>query len=453
MLKIIPYINGIPRSSGDFLSRNPAVSYLLSDGKEGGSAALIDAGVDPQQVNADINKKGCLLEYVLITHYHTDHICKLTEIVKKFPEVTIGIHPLSLDQLLRQGFKRVFSIRDNMKISLGNSTLTALFSPGHTSDSICYLDADMDTIFTGDTLLGGGIGCCDYGNGGSRNKFYLSVNKLLKLLPQQSKIYPGHYSEYYNVSPPYLWALEKDTNPYLVNAVNGKYGDFDRELKKFSSELEMYNYALLNSAQIDAICSLEKATWIPELQASRDTILQRLELGHTIFGLKIQGELLGMIGWRYSDYSPQDTLLDFPQKFTQFTKAVSVSHEKARSAFIYNVGVKVTRREKGLGSLLLQGAFEKIRSDGIHHVFVDSRIPSYRGSQKGVHEQVNPIPEFASAVNRYFSQGRFPLDSEYILDPTVRFYINNGFKPWTILRDFIPDESSGNMRIICYVEL
>jgi glyoxylase-like metal-dependent hydrolase (beta-lactamase superfamily II) len=429
------------------------MSYLLSSDKQDCSAVLIDASVDPKQVSADLKKKRCRLAYILLTHYHADHIYNLSEMLKEFPEVKIGIHSYSLERLASQGYKNIFPIEDNVQTRFGDIEMTALYTPGHTVDSVCFWDENGENIFTGDTIFGGGIGCSDYGSGGNRNIFYQTILKLLKILPPQTKVYPGHYSEHYKTSPPYPLSTEKTLNPYLINTLHGRHGDFDRELKNFSRDFEIYDYAIMDESHIDEICALEKATWIPELQASKSTILKRLRLGHLILAIKRQDELLGMASWRYSNFSIEHPLKNFPHDFAEFSTHISASREEAQSAFIYNVGVKTTSREKGIGSLLLQEAFVRMRADGIAHVFVDSRLPSYNGSQKNDDEDVQQIPEFKSAIDRYYSRGKFPLESEFSLDPTVRFYMGNGFRPWAILKDFIKDKSSGNMRIICYMVL
>ena len=40
-----------------------------------------------------------------------------------------------------------------------------------------------------------------------------------------------------------------------------------------------------------------------------------------------------------------------------------------------------------------------------------------------------------------------------LVDPILRFYTINGFRPWLIKNEFIQDESSGNIRIICYINI
>ena len=49
----------------------------------------------------------------------------------------------------------------------GDLELRALFTPGHTDDSYCFILKDK--IFTGDTLLIGGTGRTDFQNGNAED--------------------------------------------------------------------------------------------------------------------------------------------------------------------------------------------------------------------------------------------------------------------------------------------
>jgi glyoxylase-like metal-dependent hydrolase (beta-lactamase superfamily II) len=46
-------------------------------------------------------------------------------------------------------------LADRQRIDLGNRTLTVLFTPGHSPDSICLLDEGHGLLFAGDTLITG----------------------------------------------------------------------------------------------------------------------------------------------------------------------------------------------------------------------------------------------------------------------------------------------------------
>ncbi|MDY7037492.1 MAG: GNAT family N-acetyltransferase [Thermodesulfobacteriota bacterium] len=450
------YRNHVPREwlvKDSFLDRNPNMSYLLSSGKENSRSILIDASGDVDRIIHDLEQRGSTLDYILVTHSHPDHTFNLSVLEKKFTNISIGIHPTSLKALPCRESNNFFPLKEGMVIRDGDIELTVVYSPGHTLDSVCYWDRNENHFFSGDVIFGGNIGCSAYQSGGNRNTFYKTIVNLLEILPSNTKIYPGHSSETYQTMPPYSLSAEKVKNSYLSNALQGNRGHFDRDLKEFSIEFEPDNYVMLHEPDIDKIYALEKETWIPELQASRETILTRLRSGHKILAINEYDGLWGVIGWCYSRFSIHDPVNNFPKKFTEFSTRKSCSEKSAQSAFIYNVGVKPGRRGKGVGSLLLQWAFEKIKEDGIHQIFLDSRLPSYNGSQQTHHEKVDQNQEFRKAIDRYFTGNQFPDDRVFMLDSRVRFYMKNDLKPWLILKDFIQDKPSGNIRVICYLNL
>jgi hydroxyacylglutathione hydrolase len=452
-MNIISYLTRLPVPEGEFTERNPNISYLLTSEGRNPQSIIIDAGADPRELQADLLKNNSTLTHILITHIHNDHTANLDELMKLFPGVRPGIPGVSLSGFKSPGYSNAFTLKHNMHIKFGDQIIAVLHTPGHTFDSVCFWSQTEKALFSGDTLFGGGIGCADYDAGGNRNIFYQTIGSLIKWLDPESRIYPGHFSEKYQVLPPYNLAGEKVHNPYVVNALQGKRGAFDRDLREFSIEFENYNANIMDESQVDRLYQLEKQSWVPELQASREKILTRILMGHQILALEKNSELFGMVCWRYSACSIDVGKECFPGTFEEFSGERAEAVRKPLSAFIYNVGVKAGSRQNGTGSLLLQEAFQNIRDQGVNQVFVDCRMPSYNGSQVLPNEKIKPNPAFKAAVDRYFATGQIPAKSEFDLDPRLRFYIKNGFQPWLLLNNFINDYSSGNKRLICFINL
>jgi len=438
---------------GGFIERNPNLSYLLTEGNGNRESVLIDANLQPKQLEQELKEKKSTLQGVFLTHLHGDHIADLKAVTKMFPFIKFYVNSRSIEALESSGLRNISPLEDGQIVLLNNLELVTLFTPGHTYDSLSLWSPKYKIVFTGDTLFGGGIGCSDYSNGGNRNIFYSTLQNLLQKLNPETDVYPGHFSEHYHSAPPYPLSGELATNPYLVSVSNGNRGDFDRALKHFSEEFEKDDHLFLSEPEINWICELEKEAWIPELRASKETILKRILSSHKMLALRNNNKLLGMVSWRYDEFSIKDHPSKFPKDFNEFSLKKSAPKAKARSAFIYNLGVRASVRKQGVGSSLLQWAFEAIRNDGIEQVFVDSRIPSYQGSNYGEVENVVPANEFAETINNYFSQRFISEKEKLLIDPILRFYITNGFRPWLIKNDFIQDKSSGNIRIICYINL
>jgi hydroxyacylglutathione hydrolase len=438
---------------GGFITRNPNISYLLTSCGVRKESVLVDTNVNPKKLEQELKDKQSSLKGVFFTHFHHDHTKNLKSIVRMFPFVKFYVSNRSRDSVKSFGLKNVEFLEDEQTVLLDNLELVCWFTPGHTFDSVCLWVPKHEMLFTGDTIFGGGIGCSDYTNGGNRNVFYSTLQALLEKLTPKTSIYPGHYSEHYSSSPPYLFSGELAKNPYLVSVSKGKRGEFDFALKEFSVDFETNDHFMLTESDINLICELEKETWIPELRASKQTILKRLSLGHKMLALGTRDKLSGMVAWRYDSFSLKDSPDKFAPDFNEYANQKSLYKPEAKSAFIYNLGVRFSGREQGVGSALLQYAFETIRTDGINQVFVDSRIPSYQGSVHGGFEKFTPENEVTETVNKSLSQNFVPEKETLLIDPVLRFYTTNGFNPWLIKNQFIQDKSSGNIRIICYINL
>ena len=100
-------------------------------------------------------------------------------------------------------------VKDDEIIKLDKLNFRAIYTPGHTSDSFCFL---MDKyLFSGDTLLINGTGRTDFQNGSSTDAYNSIFNRLLKL-PDDTLLYPAHDYKGETVS---TIGKEKRSNPRL----------------------------------------------------------------------------------------------------------------------------------------------------------------------------------------------------------------------------------------------
>lgn len=170
-------------------------------------AALIDTVKEEVptylQLLADLDLH---LVAVLDTHTHADHITGAGELRDKTDCTTF---------LGEQAQSACIShaLRDGEKIAVGELSLTALHTPGHTNDSFCYLleNTDQSYVFTGDTLLIRGTGRTDFQNGNASDQYHSLFDKLLTL-PAATWVYPGHDYKGWMVS---TIGEEKAHNPRL----------------------------------------------------------------------------------------------------------------------------------------------------------------------------------------------------------------------------------------------
>ena len=146
------------------------------------------------------------LEYVIDTHTHADHITGAGALREATGAITLlgeQANSTCVSQPLHHG----------QIISIGDLTLQALHTPGHTDDSYSFILNNQNQlyVFTGDTLLIRGSGRTDFQNGDASAQYH-SLFSLLLTLPDNTWVYPGHDYKGWMVS---TIAEEKAHNPRL----------------------------------------------------------------------------------------------------------------------------------------------------------------------------------------------------------------------------------------------
>jgi glyoxylase-like metal-dependent hydrolase (beta-lactamase superfamily II) len=164
------------------------LSYLIGSQ---GSAAVIDAALEPEIYLDLAQRYGWTITAVLDTHIHADHLSRARRLVEQSGAT------LYLPNQKRAAFS--FSpLRDRAVLNIGAAQLVALHTPGHTLESTSYL-LDDQILFTGDTLFLAGVGRPDLEASPAEARqraslLYRSLQRLLTLSPE-TLILPGHTSE------------------------------------------------------------------------------------------------------------------------------------------------------------------------------------------------------------------------------------------------------------------
>jgi len=174
--------------------------YLVYDEKSS-KACLIDPAVYDSKVMKIISEKGLSLEYIILTHGHFDHILG----TNKFKEMTsakIVAHELEVEYLQDPAKSMTAEhgggiispdilLKDGDVLTLGDSSLKVIHTPGHTKGSCCFYCEKQKILFSGDTIFKGAVGCWNL-YGGSYDDLIKSLRKLKFIIDKNYKIYSGH---------------------------------------------------------------------------------------------------------------------------------------------------------------------------------------------------------------------------------------------------------------------
>ena len=187
--------------------------YLITD-KNTKKSAIIDPGGISSELDAKINKLGTEnIEYILMTHGHFDHIRKALRYQKLTgAKLAIGVNEaeftkdrnLNLCRVPLEPFEVDILLNDGDALALGETKITVIATPGHTIGGVCFIA--QNCLFTGDTIMKGTIGRCDF-NTGNHEQMRESVSKI-RALTQNYNLYPGH-------GEPSTLNAEKENNLHL----------------------------------------------------------------------------------------------------------------------------------------------------------------------------------------------------------------------------------------------
>jgi hydroxyacylglutathione hydrolase len=155
-------------------------AFLVRD-RQSGTVAAVDTP-DGDAIVAEAEKLGWRVDMILNTHWHPDHIGGNRRVVEAFGARVVG--PSEDGKI--PGLHRVVSEGD--EISLGETVLEVLETPGHTLGHIVYHVPGARAAFVGDTLFA--LGCGRLFEGTPEAMW----SSLLKLrgLPPETVIFCAH---------------------------------------------------------------------------------------------------------------------------------------------------------------------------------------------------------------------------------------------------------------------
>lgn len=199
--------------------------YLCHDA---GEAILVDASCktasERQEVLSVIEERGLDVRHLLLTHAHVDHIfgCRFFEDQYgqrfKAHEAAVSFIERAKEQATAFGVDvdppsvPTSFLDEGDTLSFGTVTLEVLHTPGHSPDSICFVDASSDQALTGDVLFQNSIGRTQGLPQTSRAQLLASISEKLLPLGDEVTIYPGH-------GPVTTIGRERQQNPFVQEAL------------------------------------------------------------------------------------------------------------------------------------------------------------------------------------------------------------------------------------------
>jgi glyoxylase-like metal-dependent hydrolase (beta-lactamase superfamily II)/rhodanese-related sulfurtransferase len=168
-----------------------AAYYIESNGE----AAIIDPLREVEPYLKKAAKDNAIIKYIFETHFHADFVSGHVDLAGK-SGAAIVYGPTA-----KTSFESHIA-SDGEQFKVGELTITALHTPGHTPESTTYLLTDKNgkphCIFTGDTLFIGDVGRPDLAQQGDltmedmAGTLYDSLQEKILSLPDDVLVYPAH---------------------------------------------------------------------------------------------------------------------------------------------------------------------------------------------------------------------------------------------------------------------
>ncbi|HWF66457.1 MAG TPA: MBL fold metallo-hydrolase [Acidobacteriaceae bacterium] len=185
-------------------------------------ATVIDPGEDVQRIMDVLDKHQLIVEQIIITHAHIDHVGGAVAL-KRLTGAPIYMNQNDLPLLkmmdIQAGWLGVrppevtapdVDASDLLDLRIAEQPAQVLHTPGHTEGSICLHLPASKLLLAGDTLFAGSIGRTDL-PGGDLKSILRSLKERLLPLPDETRVIPGHGGTT-------TIGQERETNPFLTNA-------------------------------------------------------------------------------------------------------------------------------------------------------------------------------------------------------------------------------------------
>ena len=175
---------------------------------------IVDPGTANAQLMQKIEEAGAIVDGIVLTHGHFDHIGGVDKLVERYHcplYINANDQALLNDPVLNFSYGEPIVVRTKPldllpgRQTIGTFELFVIDAPGH-SEGSSMIQWD-DCLFCGDVVFQGSIGRTDLATG-SNSKMMQSLKMMKETLDGDLKLYPGH-------GPTTTWKQELLTNPFL----------------------------------------------------------------------------------------------------------------------------------------------------------------------------------------------------------------------------------------------
>ncbi|MBN1488879.1 MAG: MBL fold metallo-hydrolase [Phycisphaerae bacterium] len=189
-----------------------------------GGVWVIDPSFEPQarQIRAHVADQGKVVEAVILTHGHVDHIAGVDVVLAGLPEARLWIAAEDAEMLgdpqanLSAPFGMAVCVEARPTdlldagtvLTLGPTQWVALDTSGHSPGGRSLYCAEAGIVFTGDALFAGSIGRTDF-PGSEHSRLIENIRTELLSLPGDTQVLSGH-------GPATTVQKERMSNPFVA---------------------------------------------------------------------------------------------------------------------------------------------------------------------------------------------------------------------------------------------
>ncbi len=172
--------------------------YIVENGKD---ALIFDASDYTEPVLEILKQKNLKVQAIICTHLHFDHVSGVADFVEltKAPAYAgkgdLDYKADFLSSGVQYGMPKAknFEAQELKEglVEYGSISCEQISTPGHSLGGFCFYFKEGEFLITGDTLFRHSIGRSDF-FGGNHQQLIDSIRKKLFILPDNTKVYPGH---------------------------------------------------------------------------------------------------------------------------------------------------------------------------------------------------------------------------------------------------------------------